>query len=139
MPSIWPSTQPAYSQGLLEELNPTNKVGDNQTPRKWGENKQFGRHFNLTPSTVSTIFKSSDAIKKKAETVSSVQVTRTTRKRDPAMDKMETMLELWIGDQVRCRMSLSTALITAKAQSVWSDIQAKLPAEEKSTTHFGAS
>ncbi|MPC43412.1 hypothetical protein E2C01_037059 [Portunus trituberculatus] len=46
-------------------------------------------HYGLTPSSVSTIFKSADSIKKAGETISSLQAKRTTQTRDSAMDKME--------------------------------------------------
>ncbi|MPD03503.1 CENPB DNA-binding domain-containing protein 1 [Portunus trituberculatus] len=55
----------------------------------------IARYHGLTPSTVSTIFKSADSIKKAGLTVSSFQAKRTTRTRDSAMDRMESLVEMW--------------------------------------------
>ncbi|MPC49124.1 CENPB DNA-binding domain-containing protein 1 [Portunus trituberculatus] len=97
------------------------------------------RYHGLTPATVSTILKSTDSIKKAGDTVSSLQAKRITQTRDSAMDKMESLLEMWINDQVHCCMPVSTVLIIAKAHSLWEDVQAQLPEEEKAKTPFGAS
>lgn len=90
--------------------------------------------FNLAPSTISTIIKLADSIIKAAESVPFIQVPRTTHTGDPAIDKMETMLELWTSDLVRLLMPLSPALISAKDQALWNYIQDKLPPDEKVTT-----
>ncbi|KAK4325247.1 hypothetical protein Pmani_004205 [Petrolisthes manimaculis] len=47
------------------------------------------------------IIKAADSIKKAGETVTSLQAKRTTRIRDPTLDKMETLLEMWINDHSR--------------------------------------
>ncbi|MPC38375.1 hypothetical protein E2C01_031881 [Portunus trituberculatus] len=52
------------------------------------------RHHGLTPTTVSTIFKSADSTKKAGETVSSLQAKKNTQTHDSAMDKMESLVEM---------------------------------------------
>ncbi|MPC32685.1 CENPB DNA-binding domain-containing protein 1 [Portunus trituberculatus] len=51
-------------------------------------------------------FKSADSIKKAGEAVSSLQAKRTTSTRDSAMDKMESLVEMWyisfVCDTMKC-------------------------------------
>ena len=138
-PATSPAKSPSVSKKTRKSLTLEAKLDIIHRHERGEKTNSIARHHGLAPSTVSTIFKAADSIKKAGETVSSLQVKRTTRTRDPALDKMETLLEMWISDQVRRRMPVSTSLITAKALSLWEDIQSKLTEEEKAKTPFGAS
>lgn len=75
----------------------------------------ISRSFNVNESTVRSIKKSEDKIR------SSVASTSLSAKivRDPAIEKMEVALSLWIEDRNQKRVPLSGPLIREKAKRLY--------------------
>lgn len=75
----------------------------------------ISRSFNVNESTVRSIKKSQDKIR------SSVASTSLSAKivRDPAIEKMEVALSLWIEDRNQKRVPLSGAMVREKAKRLY--------------------
>ncbi|KAL4720183.1 hypothetical protein ACJJTC_014404, partial [Scirpophaga incertulas] len=88
----------------------------------------ISRSFNVNESTVRSIKKSEDKIR------SSVASTSLSAKivRDPAIEKMEVGLSLWIEDRNQKRVPLSGPLIRDIIES--SDIQELLESQDEDLT-----
>ncbi|MPC73815.1 CENPB DNA-binding domain-containing protein 1 [Portunus trituberculatus] len=99
MPPKRPATNPAMLPSIAKKTRKslTLKVKRDIIHRHKRSEKtnSIARHHGLTPPTVSTIFKSSDSIKKAGETKSSLQAKRTTRTCNSAMDEIEGLVEMW--------------------------------------------
>ncbi|MPC90292.1 CENPB DNA-binding domain-containing protein 1 [Portunus trituberculatus] len=99
MPPKWPTTSPAMLPSIAKKTRKslTHKVKLDIIHRheRGEKTNSIAHHHGLTPSSVSTIFKSADSIKKAGETVSSLQAKRTTQTRDSAMNEMESLVEKW--------------------------------------------
>ncbi|MPC93059.1 CENPB DNA-binding domain-containing protein 1 [Portunus trituberculatus] len=82
MPPKCPATSPAMSPSIVKKTRKslTLEVKLDIVHRHEREEKtnSIARHHGLTLSTVSTIFKSADSIKKAGETASSLQAKRST-------------------------------------------------------------
>ncbi|MPC92342.1 CENPB DNA-binding domain-containing protein 1 [Portunus trituberculatus] len=59
----------------------------------------IARTMQLSHSTVSTIIKQAESVKKTGETASTLIANMLTRKREPIMKEIERPLGLWIDDQ----------------------------------------
>ncbi|MPC58051.1 CENPB DNA-binding domain-containing protein 1 [Portunus trituberculatus] len=98
MPPKRPATSPAMSSTVAKKTRKSLilKVKQDIIHRheRGEKTNSIAHHHRLTPSTVSTFFKSTDSIKKAGETVSFLQAKRTTQTRDSAMDKMESLVEM---------------------------------------------
>ncbi|MPC89610.1 CENPB DNA-binding domain-containing protein 1 [Portunus trituberculatus] len=86
-----PAMSPSVAKKTRKSLTPEVKPDIIHRHEKGEKTNSIARYHGLTPSTVSTIFKSAGSI----ETVSSLQAKRTTRTRDSAMNKMESLVEMW--------------------------------------------
>ena len=98
----------------------------------------IARALGLAQSTVSTIIKNASAVKKAGETCTTLMAKTTTRHREKIWDEMERLLKLWIDDQSRRRMPLSTSAVSTKALSIWDDLKKKGYTTKEDTT-FNAS
>ncbi|MPC51249.1 CENPB DNA-binding domain-containing protein 1 [Portunus trituberculatus] len=82
MPPKCPATTPAMSPSVARKkrksLTLKVKVDIIDRHERGEKTNSIACHHGLTPSTVSTIFKSAGSIKKAYETVSSLQAKRTT-------------------------------------------------------------
>lgn len=86
----------------------------------------IARSFSLSASTISTVIKNSAKIKEASERTSSLQAKRHCKSREPIMERMENLLRMWIDEETRKHMPLSTALITAKALSIFEDLKVEM-------------
>lgn len=82
------------------------------------------RMLNLPATTVRTIFKTSQAIKKRAALASSLTSVYLTRLQSSVMVKMERLLSLWIDDLNKKKIPVSQQLIQEKALSLYDDLKA---------------
>ncbi|MPC45752.1 CENPB DNA-binding domain-containing protein 1 [Portunus trituberculatus] len=76
-----PATSPVMSPSIVKtrkSLTLEVKLDIIHRHKRGEKTNSIARHHSLTPSTVSTIFKSPDSIKKAGETISSLQAKRTT-------------------------------------------------------------
>ncbi|MPC69120.1 CENPB DNA-binding domain-containing protein 1 [Portunus trituberculatus] len=81
MPPKHPATSPAMSPSVAKKtrksLTLEVKLDIIHRHERGEKTNSIARYHGLTPSTVSTIFKSADSIKKADETLSSLQAKRT--------------------------------------------------------------
>ena len=106
---------------------------------KWRENgvssTKIGRYKNIAESSVRTIYGQREKLKFQAT------LTNPSQKRTRSMDKMETLLTLWIQDLNKRRILIGLKQIQAKAKSLYlhvkENFEDKTEAEMKET--FGAS
>ncbi|MPC75723.1 CENPB DNA-binding domain-containing protein 1 [Portunus trituberculatus] len=90
-----PAMSPSVAKKTRKSLTLEVKLDIIHRHERGKKTNSIAHYHDLTPSTVSTIFKSADSIKKAGENVSSLQAKRTTRTRDSAMKKMESLMEMW--------------------------------------------
>ena len=76
----------------------------------------------LVGSTIRTILKNSDNIKKSIFATASLSTKRVTRTRNTQIEEMEKILQLWIDDQTHRNMPLSQSLIMEKSRTLFSDL-----------------
>ena len=76
------------------------------------------RVLNLAQSHMSTV------VKKAGENATSFMAKTNTKHREPIIE-MEKLLKLYIDDQSRHHMALSTALVMTKPLSLYEDLQNK--------------
>ncbi|MPC87938.1 CENPB DNA-binding domain-containing protein 1 [Portunus trituberculatus] len=88
-PATNPSMLPSITKKTRKSLTREVKVDIIHRYERGKKTNSIDRHHGLTPSTVSTIFKSADSIKK-----ASLQAKRTTQTCYSAMDKMESLVEI---------------------------------------------
>ncbi|MPC36290.1 CENPB DNA-binding domain-containing protein 1 [Portunus trituberculatus] len=93
-PAIGPVMSPSVAKKTRKSLTLKVKLDFIHRHERNKKTNIIARHHGLTPSTVSTIFKSADSIKKAGEIISSLQAKRITQTHDSAMDKMESLVEI---------------------------------------------
>ena len=90
----------------------------------------ISRNLGLAQSTVWTVLKNREAIKKAGENATHLQSKLLTKHREPIMDKMERLLKMWIDDQNRQNMALSLNLICQKALSIIERLKVEMGVED---------
>ncbi|MPC89039.1 CENPB DNA-binding domain-containing protein 1 [Portunus trituberculatus] len=78
MPPKRPAMSPSVGKKTRKSLTLEVKLDIIHRQERGEKTNSIARHHGLTPSTVSTIFKSADSIKKAGETIFSLQAKRTT-------------------------------------------------------------
>ncbi|XP_020844762.1 tigger transposable element-derived protein 1 [Phascolarctos cinereus] len=99
---------------------------------------QIAKALGLAISTVATIRDNKEKIKASSEAASPLRVTQLTRHRSAVMENMERLLSLWIEDQSRRNVPMSTMIIQEKAKSLFDDLQRE-QGESSHTETFSAS
>ncbi|XP_059217556.1 tigger transposable element-derived protein 1-like [Stomoxys calcitrans] len=89
---------------------------------------EIGRSLGLPSTTVRSICtRDADKIKKFAECASLLQHKQVIKMRSSLMEKMESLLSVWIEDQNQRRMPLSQMVIQKKALSLFNDLKENYP------------
>ena len=83
----------------------------------------IAKEMKLPRSTISTIIRFKDSYKKQARSTGRPGSLYLRKKRDPNMEKMESLLIAWIEDRVQRHMPISKALIKDKASTLWDDVR----------------
>ena len=89
----------------------------------------IARALRLAQSTVWTVLKNREAIKKAGESATSLQSKLLTKHREPIMNRMEKMLAVWINDHNHRNMPLSMHLICEKALSLFNVLKDEMKVE----------
>ena len=89
-----------------------------------------GRYFKLPESTVRSIVKQTDKIKKTSESVTPITATKTSRTRCFLMTEMENLLSNWIEDLNQNHMPVSTQIIMNKSLSLFDHLKSQHGGEE---------
>ncbi|MPC83245.1 CENPB DNA-binding domain-containing protein 1 [Portunus trituberculatus] len=77
-PATSPAMLPSVAKKTRKSLTLEAKLDIIHRHERSEKTNSIAGHHGLTPSTVSTIFKSADSIKKAGETISSLEAKRTT-------------------------------------------------------------
>lgn len=86
----------------------------------------IAKALNLPATTVRTIqARDRDKIKEAAKSVTSLDAKTMTRTRSSFMIKMESLLSIWIQNQIAQKIPLSKMVIQAKAKSLFEDIKSE--------------
>lgn len=86
---------------------------------------QIADEFNLSTSTIRTIYKNKEKILSSVRTTTKSAATRTTRSRNNTIEKMEKQLSLWIDHRIERSMPLSQVIIMERARKIFNHIQSK--------------
>lgn len=92
----------------------------------------IARQTKRPQSTIRTIIKSKETLLNSAKGTS-----MATRKRNEVVEKMESLLVVWIEDMISKRIPLSLGLIQSKAKSLYEDLDGSTT--KKSVCSFNAS
>ncbi|XP_066489716.1 tigger transposable element-derived protein 1-like [Tiliqua scincoides] len=82
-----------------------------------------GRRLGLGTSTIRTILKNGEKIKRSAKSTTPQSATKTSRSRNILLEKMEKRLSIWIEDQTQHCVPLSQLTIQEKARSIFAYLQ----------------
>ncbi|XP_007955201.1 tigger transposable element-derived protein 1-like [Orycteropus afer afer] len=99
---------------------------------------QIARALGLATSTVASIRVNKDKIRANSQAATPVSATQLTRCRSVVMGHMERLLSLWIEEQKRQNLPVSTLLIQDKARRLFVELQRE-QGEGAQTETFGAS
>ena len=87
---------------------------------------EIARAISLAATTVRTIRdRDGNKIREAAKSSTSLDAKTMTRRRSALMIQMESLLSIWIENQVAHRIPLSKMVIQAKAKSLFNDIKSK--------------
>lgn len=87
---------------------------------------EIAKAVGLAATTVRTIRdRDGDKIREAAKSAPSIDAKTMTRTRSALMIKMESLLSIWIENQVAHRIPLSKMVIQTKAKSLFDDIKSK--------------
>lgn len=75
----------------------------------------IARALALSQSTVSTVIKNKDSIRKAGQVATSMQAKTLTRHREPIFEEMERCLSIWIRNETAKSMPLNMSTISRKA------------------------
>lgn len=82
-----------------------------------------GRRLGLGTSTIRTILKNGEKIKRSAKLTTPQSATKTSRSRNILLEKMEKRLSVWIEDQVQHCVPLTQVTIQEKARNIFTYLQ----------------
>lgn len=82
-------------------------------------NSALGRHFNLGESTIRRIKSQADKIREAVINSADLSAKVTTKVRNPIIEKMEKLLNLYIENENKKNQPLSNASLRAKALSIY--------------------
>ncbi|XP_059762013.1 tigger transposable element-derived protein 1-like isoform X2 [Balaenoptera ricei] len=99
---------------------------------------QIARALGLATSTVASIRVNKDKIRASSQAATPVSTTQLTRCRGVLMGRMERLLSLWIEEQRRQNLPVSTLLIQDKARRLFAQLQREQGSGAQAET-FGAS
>ncbi|KAM9048601.1 tigger transposable element-derived protein 1-like [Megaptera novaeangliae] len=99
---------------------------------------QIARALGLATSTVASIRVNKDKIRANSQAATPVSATQLTRCRGVLMGRMERLLSLWIEEQRRQNLPVSTLLIQDKARRLFAQLQREQGSGAQAET-FGAS
>ncbi|XP_026953168.1 tigger transposable element-derived protein 1-like [Sagmatias obliquidens] len=99
---------------------------------------QIARALGLATSTVASIRVNKDKIRANSQAATPVSTTQLTRCRGVLMGRMERLLSLWIEEQKRQNLPVSTLLIQDKARRLFAQLQHEQGSGAQAET-FGAS
>ncbi|XP_042825786.1 tigger transposable element-derived protein 1-like isoform X3 [Panthera tigris] len=99
---------------------------------------QIARALGLATSTVASIRVNKDKIRANSQAATPVSATQLTRCRGVVMGHMERLLSLWIEEQKRQNLPISTLLIQDKARRLFVQLQHEQGSGTQAET-FGAS
>ena len=99
---------------------------------------QIARALGLATSTVASIRVNKDKIRANSQAATPVSTTQLTRCRGVLMGRMERLLSLWIEEQRRQNLPVSTLLIQDKARRLFAQLQREQGSGAQAET-FGAS
>lgn len=99
---------------------------------------QIARALGLATSTVASIRVNKDKIRANSQAATPVSATQLTRCRGVLMGRMERLLSLWIEEQKRQNLPVSTLLIQDKARRLFAQLQREQGSGAQAET-FGAS
>ncbi|NIG61942.1 tigger transposable element-derived protein [Pontoporia blainvillei] len=99
---------------------------------------QIARALGLATSTVASIRVNKDKIRANSQAATPVSTTQLTRCRGVLMGHMERLLSLWIEEQKRQNLPVSTLLIQDKARRLFAQLQHEQGSGARAET-FGAS
>ncbi|XP_047566723.1 tigger transposable element-derived protein 1-like [Lutra lutra] len=99
---------------------------------------QIARALGLATSTVASIRVNKDKIRANSQAATPVSATQLTRCRGVVMGRMECLLSLWIEEQKRQNLPVSTLLIQDKARRLFVQLQHEQGNGTRAET-FGAS
>lgn len=117
MPPKRPASSPANVQHKKsrKSLNLDMKLGI-ISRHEGGEGANYiARALSLSQSTVSTVIKNKDSIRKAGQVATTMQAKTLTRHREPIFEEMERCLSIWIRDETAKSMPLNMATISRKA------------------------
>uniref|UniRef100_S4RNI2 HTH CENPB-type domain-containing protein n=1 Tax=Petromyzon marinus TaxID=7757 RepID=S4RNI2_PETMA len=83
----------------------------------------LGRAFNLGESTIRAINKNSAKIRSSVMHSTPLSAKKTTRVRNPLLEKMEKMLVVWVEDQYQKKIHISSSATRAKAMELYERLQ----------------
>ncbi|XP_069408380.1 tigger transposable element-derived protein 1-like isoform X1 [Ovis canadensis] len=99
---------------------------------------QIARALGLATSTVASIRVNKDRIRASSQAATPVCATQLTRCRGALMGRMERLLSLWIEEQKRQNLPVSTLLIQDQARRLFTQLQHEQGGGRRAET-FGAS